>query len=142
MPPANRRNRRPGDKMLVMLSELIDRLVSNYDINLKYIETDATDPSSYIYVFTASRHADLYIKTRSDQKDLARLLAEHEIAHLTHINDLIAGYREITETEKLSDADIFSGQYLDADIVHFAANQRIPADGHHIARVACGIKER
>ena len=108
--------------MLVMLSELIDKLVSNYDIKLKYIETDATDPSSYIYVFTASRHADLYIKTRSDQKDLARLLAKHEIAHLTYINDLIAGYREITETEKLSDADIFSGQYLDGDIVHFATN--------------------
>ncbi len=108
--------------MLVMLSELIDKLISNYDIKLKYIETDATDPSSYIYVFTASRHADLYIKTRSDQKDLARLLVKHEIAHLTHINDLIAGYREITETEKLSDADIFSGQYLDGDIVHFAAN--------------------
>ena len=108
--------------MLVMLSELIDRLVSNYDIKLKYIEADATDPSSYIYVFTASRHADLYIKTRSDQKDLARLLAKHEIAHLTYINDLIAGYREITETEKLSDADIFSGQYLDGDIVHFATN--------------------
>ncbi len=108
--------------MLVMLSELIDKLVSNYDIKLKYIETDTADPSSYIYVFTASRHADLYIKTRSDQKDLARLLVEHEIAHLTHINDLIAGYREITETEKLSEADLFSGQYLDADIVHFAAN--------------------
>lgn len=108
--------------MLVLLSELIDKLVSNYDIRLKYIETDAADPSSYIYVFTASRRADLYIKTRSDQGDLARLLVRHEIAHLPHINDLIAGYREITETEKLSDADIFSGEYLDADIVHFATN--------------------
>ncbi|MEA1943965.1 MAG: hypothetical protein U9N07_01280 [Euryarchaeota archaeon] len=108
--------------MLVTLSELIDKLVSNYDIRLKYIETDESDPSSYIYVFTASRHADLYIKTRGDQKDLARLLVRHEIAHLSHINDLIAGYREITEKEKLSDADIFSGQYLDADIVHFATN--------------------
>ncbi|MEA1905943.1 MAG: hypothetical protein U9N12_03155, partial [Euryarchaeota archaeon] len=116
------RNQRPGDNMLVMLSELIDKLVSNYDIKLKYIETDTTDPSSYIYVFTSSRHADLYIKTRGDQKDLARLLVKHEIAHLTHINDLIAGYREITETEKLSEADLFSGQYLDVDIVHFAAN--------------------
>ena len=108
--------------MLVTLSELIDRLVSNYDIRLKYLETGESDPSSYIYVFTASKHADLYIKTRGDQKDLARLLVRHEIAHLSHINDLIAGYREITETEKLSDADIFSGQYLDADIVHFATN--------------------
>lgn len=105
-----------------MLSELIDGLVANYDIKLKYVETDTTDPSSYIYVFTASRRADLYIKTRGDQKDLARLLVGHEIAHLSHINDLIAGYREITEAEKLSDADLFSGAYLDADIVHFATN--------------------
>nr|QNO47445.1 hypothetical protein IILFPGFB_00017 [Methanosarcinales archaeon ANME-2c ERB4] len=29
-----------------MLSELIDRLVTNYDIKLKYVETDATDPST------------------------------------------------------------------------------------------------
>ncbi len=108
--------------MLVMLSKLIDQLVTNYDIKLKYVETGATDPSSYIYVFTASRRADLYIKTRGDQKDLARLLVGHEIAHLAHINDLIAGYREITEAEKLSDADLFSGAYLDADIVHFATN--------------------
>nr|QNO47448.1 hypothetical protein IILFPGFB_00020 [Methanosarcinales archaeon ANME-2c ERB4] len=105
-----------------MLSELIDGLVTNYDIKLKYVETDTTDPSSYIYVFTASRRADLYIKTRGGQKDLARLLVGHEIAHLSHINDLIAGYREITEAEKLSDADLFSGAYLDADIVHFATN--------------------
>ena len=108
--------------MLVLLSELIDGLVANYDINLKYVETETADPSSYIYVFTASRHADLYIKTRSDQKDLARLLVRHEIAHLLHINDLIAGYREITEVTKLSDAEFFSGAYLDADIVHFATN--------------------
>ncbi|GEM_PF-1616659 len=108
--------------MFVVLSELIDKLVSNYDIRLKYVESGDSDPSSYIYVFTASRRADLYIKTSSDQNDLARLLVSHEIAHLPHINDLIAGYREITEAEKLSDADIFSGQYLDADIVHFATN--------------------
>ena len=108
--------------MFVGLSELIDKLVSNYDIRLKYIESSDSDPSSYIYVFTASRRADLYIKTSRDQNDLARLLVSHEIAHLPHINDLIAGYREITEAEKLSDADIFSGQYLDADIVHFATN--------------------
>ncbi|PXF62158.1 MAG: hypothetical protein C4B59_00670 [Candidatus Methanogaster sp.] len=108
--------------MFVLLSELIDKLVSNYDIRLKYLETGDSDPSSYIHVFTASRRADLYIKTRSDQNDLARLLASHEIAHLPHINDLIAGYREITEAEKISDADIWSGQYLDADIVHFATN--------------------
>lgn len=111
----------PGS-MFVVLSELIDKLVSNYDIRLKYIESGDSDPSSYIYVFTASRRADLYIKTSSDQNDLARLLVSHEIAHLPHINDLIAGYREITEVEKLSDADIWSGQYLDADIVHFATN--------------------
>ena len=108
--------------MFVVLSELIDKLVSNYDIRLKYIESDDSDPSSYIYVFTASRRADLYIKTSRDQNDLARLLVSHEIAHLQHINDLIAGYREITEAEKISDADIWSGQYLDADIVHFATN--------------------
>ena len=108
--------------MFVMLSELIDKLVSNYDIRLKYIESDDSEPSSYIHVFTASRRADLYIKTSRDQNDLARLLVSHEIAHLPHINDLIAGYREITEAEKLSDADIWSGQYLDADIVHFATN--------------------
>ncbi|HDN64863.1 MAG TPA: hypothetical protein ENF23_00975 [Methanosarcinales archaeon] len=111
----------PGS-MFVVLSELIDKLVSNYDIRLKYLETGDSDPSSYIYVFTASRRADLYIKTHCDQNDLARLLASHEIAHLLHINDLIAGYREITEAEKISDADIWSGQYLDADIVHFATN--------------------
>ncbi|KAB3543081.1 MAG: hypothetical protein C5617_008275 [ANME-2 cluster archaeon] len=108
--------------MFVVLSELIDKLVSNYDIRLKYIESSDSDPSSYIHVFTASRRADLYIKTSRDQNDLARLLVSHEIAHLPHINDLIAGYREITEAEKISDADIFSGQYLDADIVHFATN--------------------
>ncbi len=108
--------------MFVVLSELIDKLVSNYDIRLKYIESGDSDPSSYIYVFTASRRADLYIKTSRGQNDLARLLVSHEIAHLPHINDLIAGYREITEAEKISDADIFSGQYLDADIVHFATN--------------------
>jgi hypothetical protein len=108
--------------MFVVLSELIDKLVSNYDIRLKYIESGDSDPSSYIHVFTASRRAELYIKTRSDQNDLARLLASHEIAHLPHINDLIAGYREITEAEKISDADIWSGQYLDAGIVHFATN--------------------
>ncbi|MEA1870361.1 MAG: hypothetical protein U9N09_09555, partial [Euryarchaeota archaeon] len=108
--------------MFVGLSELIDKLVSNYDIRLKYIESGDSDPSSYIYVFTASRRADLYIKTRRDQNDLARLLVSHEIAHLPHINDLIAGYREITGAEKLSDADIWSGQYLDAGIVHFATN--------------------
>jgi len=108
--------------MFVVLSELIDKLVSNYDIRLKYIETGDSDPSSYIHVFTASRRADLYIKTSRDQNDLARLLVSHEIAHLPHINDLIAGYREITEAEKISDADIWSGQYLDADIVHFATN--------------------
>ncbi|MEA3325657.1 MAG: hypothetical protein U9Q37_11125 [Euryarchaeota archaeon] len=111
----------PGS-MFVVLSELIDKLVSNYDIRLKYLETGDSDPSSYIHVFTASRRADLYIKTSRDQNDLARLLASHEIAHLPHINDLIAGYREITEAEKISDADIWSGQYLDADIVHFATN--------------------
>ena len=111
----------PGS-MFVVLSELIDKLVSNYDIRLKYIESGDSDPSSYIHVFTASRRADLYIKTSRDQNDLARLLVSHEIAHLPHINDLIAGYREITEAEKISDADIFSGQYLDADIVHFATN--------------------
>ncbi|MEA1966164.1 MAG: hypothetical protein U9N05_02640, partial [Euryarchaeota archaeon] len=108
--------------MFVVLSELIDKLVSNYDIRLKYIESGDSDPSSYIYVFTASRRADLYIKTGRGQNDLAKLLVSHEIAHLPHINDLIAGYREIIEAEKLSDADIFSGQYLDADIVHFATN--------------------
>jgi len=108
--------------MFVVLSELIDKLVSNYDIRLKYIESSDSDPSSYIHVFTASRRADLYIKTSRDQNDLARLLVSHEIAHLQHINDLIAGYREITEAEKISDADIWSGQYLDADIVHFATN--------------------
>ncbi len=108
--------------MFVVLSELIDKLVSNYDIRLKYIESSDSDPSSYIHVFTASRRADLYIKTSHDQNELARLLVSHEIAHLPHINDLIAGYREITEAEKISDADIFSGQYLDADIVHFATN--------------------
>ncbi|MEA1894008.1 MAG: hypothetical protein U9N36_02165 [Euryarchaeota archaeon] len=111
----------PGS-MFVVLSELIDKLVSNYDVRLKYIESGDSDPSSYIHVFTASRRADLYIKTSRDQNDLARLLASHEVAHLPHINDLIAGYREITEAEKISDADIWSGQYLDADIVHFATN--------------------
>jgi len=108
--------------MFVVLSELIDKLVSNYDIRLKYIETGDSDPSSYIHVFTASRRADLYIKTSRDQNDLARLLVIHGIAHLSHINDLTAGYREITEAEKISDADIWSGQYLDVDIVHFATN--------------------
>ncbi|MEN4030066.1 MAG: hypothetical protein PQ975_01495 [Methanobacterium sp.] len=105
--------------MLNALSKVIDKHIEDYNIKLDYTETELKDTSFYIQVFSASKRAEIYIKS---PRYLAEFLTLHEVAHLRYIDYIISAHREVTHPEKISDADFFLGKIIDEEVIHFAIN--------------------
>ena len=105
--------------MLSTLSKVIDKHVENYDIKLEYIETQLENSYFYINVFSASKRAEIYIKS---PKYLAEFLTVYELAHLKYIDYIIAAHRKLTHPEKMNDDNFFLELDIDEEVIHFAIN--------------------
>lgn len=108
--------------LILRLSELVDDIVEDYDVQIKYNYTGHLgEATSYINVVTSHKRATLHIKAPDTNMGLIEALVRHELAHLDHTNDIIAAYREVVEGE-LSEEEVRRGKYLEKEVVHFAIN--------------------